>query len=634
MSKTFYRAFEDRHRGSRGLIAKRLEVYLPFVSPLKTLYSTCPVLDLGCGRGEWLELLQAQGFSPRGVDLDDGMLEACWALELVAEHNDALTALAALDDNSQAVVSAFHLVEHISFSDVQKLVSEALRVLKPAGLLIMETPNAENLVVGTSSFFLDPTHEKPVPLDLLGFLAEYSGFSRTKVVRLQEEPSLHGSQHLTLMDVLGGASPDYAIVAQKSATAEQLADFDACFDRGYGVSLESLAVRYEQQLQLRSQEAFDKLHLPEFQEQLVDIKAELQLVRQRQDEFQLPVLQEQLVEIKAELKQVREQHDEAFEKFQLPALQEEFLRLSTELQLVREQRSETFEKFQLPALHEQLKHIKEELQQVREQRDEAFESFQIPAVREQLAHIKAELQQVREQRDEAFEKFQLPALQEQLVHIKAEFEQSRQQRDEALEKYQLPALGEQLVGIKAELQRARQQRDDVVETAHYSAQQDQLTAIEAQLEHARQERDEALAKAHEFWLKSCADESTVHALTSSTSWRMTAPLRWSVHTVRVLPGAFAKALKNAPRRVLIGGVRFVLARPALLQGLNNAIKLSPRLHGAFKNFAHNNGVITDATLGANQATDISVPQYLDGLSVEARQIYHDLKKVIDQKDLG
>ena len=77
MSSDFYRAFEDRYRGSRDLIKSRLRVYLPFVEPLKALYSDCIAVDLGCGRGEWLELLKEKGIGAHGVDLDDGMLSAC-----------------------------------------------------------------------------------------------------------------------------------------------------------------------------------------------------------------------------------------------------------------------------------------------------------------------------------------------------------------------------------------------------------------------------------------------------------------------------------------------------------------------------------------------------------------------------
>lgn len=163
MSSGFYRAFEDRHRGSRELILGRLEVYLPFIETLKAWHTPCTALDLGCGRGEWLQLLQNNGVQARGVDLDEGMLQACHELNLQAEQGDAIAALQALPDNSLSVVSGFHIVEHIEFSQVQQIAEEALRVLKPGGLLILETPNAENLVVGTHNFYLGNPHQAGAP---------------------------------------------------------------------------------------------------------------------------------------------------------------------------------------------------------------------------------------------------------------------------------------------------------------------------------------------------------------------------------------------------------------------------------------------------------------------------------------
>ena len=90
MSDGFYRAFEERYRGSRELIKGRLAAYLPFVEPLLEAYPSATAIDLGCGRGEWLELLAGSGFKPIGVDLDTGMLEACLERGLPVEQGDAL----------------------------------------------------------------------------------------------------------------------------------------------------------------------------------------------------------------------------------------------------------------------------------------------------------------------------------------------------------------------------------------------------------------------------------------------------------------------------------------------------------------------------------------------------------------
>lgn len=255
----FYRAFEDRFRGSRSLIQQRLQVYLPYVQPLLQLYPPAPAaLDLGCGRGEWLELLQSQGFAPQGIDLDEGMLAACREHGLPAVQGDAIAYLRALGDATQAIVSGFHIAEHISFEDLQTLVSEAQRVLKPGGLLILETPNPENIVVGSHSFYLDPTHQRPLPPNLLSFLPEHLGYARVKVLRLQEESRLVDSPRIQLIDVLGGVSPDYAVVAQKAASPEVLLAFDAAFDLVHGIGLETLAQRFD-----------DRIPPPIMQEELI-----------------------------------------------------------------------------------------------------------------------------------------------------------------------------------------------------------------------------------------------------------------------------------------------------------------------------------------------------------------------------
>lgn len=274
MSIPFYRAFEDRYRGSRELIHERQQVYVPFLEPLIPLYPECRALDLGCGRGEWLGILAETGFKPLGVDLDTGMLEACHALGLPVEKGDALEMLKSLPGESLAVVSGFHFAEHIPFEDLKVLVAEALRVLKPAGLLILETPNAENLVVGTQTFYLDPTHERPIPHLLLSFLAEYSGFNRSKLLRLQESAALAEGGPVDLMSVLHGVSPDYAIIAQKQGAPEQMEKFDAVFAQDYGLSLETLARRYDAQLS-HLMERSDAVTV-ELREQLNQIQGELQ----------------------------------------------------------------------------------------------------------------------------------------------------------------------------------------------------------------------------------------------------------------------------------------------------------------------------------------------------------------------
>lgn len=247
MSDKFYRAFEDRHRGSRETIKARLRAYTPFLLPLANGGSMPAALDLGCGRGEWLELLREHGFNAQGVDLDEGMLAACRERGLRVRTEDALTSLRGQSDASLALVSAFHLIEHIPFDAVQELIVEALRVLQPGGLLILETPNPENLVVATSGFYMDPSHLKPIPPMLLDFVVDFAGFPRHKIVRLQEPAELHGQVELELINLLNGVSADFSVVAQKTGPDAVMAAFETAFAAPFGIELAELSSRYQHQ---------------------------------------------------------------------------------------------------------------------------------------------------------------------------------------------------------------------------------------------------------------------------------------------------------------------------------------------------------------------------------------------------
>lgn len=249
MSHGFYRAFEDSFRGSRSSILNRLDVYNPFVAPLAKAYPNEETFDIGCGRGEWLEKMGELGFHATGVDLDEGMLSACHQLKLQAKSGDGIKHLKTLDAESQVVISAFHVVEHISFEEIETIFTEALRALKPGGILILETPNPENLIVATNNFYLDPSHLRPIPSDLLLFLGQFFGFERTKVLRLQESLDAFSRNTPSLLNVLGSASPDYAVVAQKTGHRKVLKLLDSAFDGDFGLTLESLAEKYDARLQ-------------------------------------------------------------------------------------------------------------------------------------------------------------------------------------------------------------------------------------------------------------------------------------------------------------------------------------------------------------------------------------------------
>ncbi|WP_434580934.1 glycosyltransferase [Sulfurimonas sp. NW15] len=245
---SFYKVLEDKHRGNRKLIKERLKIYTECISPLKTINPKPKALDLGCGRGEWLELLVENGFDATGIDQDESMLRLCRENKLHVLQQDALEYLKSIPPQSIELVSAFHFVEHIAFDKLQEMIQLVWKILKKGGLFIIETPNPENIMVASKTFYMDPTHKNPLPSELLLLALKYYGFSKAKVLRLQEEKDILLKKDFALLDVITGVSPDYGIIAQKEAPAEVLTLFQSCFDKQFGVSLEEVTNKYDIQI--------------------------------------------------------------------------------------------------------------------------------------------------------------------------------------------------------------------------------------------------------------------------------------------------------------------------------------------------------------------------------------------------
>jgi SAM-dependent methyltransferase len=249
MDDEFYIQLEDRFRGSREVVKNRLQVYLPIITLLNRIYPDSLAVDLGCGRGEWLELLRENGWQGVGIDKNRKMVDYCNGLGIKAEKGDAITYLHSIKSESIVLVTGFHIAEHLEFESLIDLVKEAYRTLFPGGFLILETPNPENILVGTNTFYVDPTHLRPLPTQLLSFLPEYFGFMRTKILRLQESGELTSVKTPDLLNVLTGVSPDYAVIAQKDAPPEVLEVFDDEFAKEYGITIDFLAHNYSSQIE-------------------------------------------------------------------------------------------------------------------------------------------------------------------------------------------------------------------------------------------------------------------------------------------------------------------------------------------------------------------------------------------------
>jgi len=171
-----YMGFENRFRGSRELIKQQQSSYLQY------LQDKNDVIDLGCGRGEFLEVLNENGFNAIGVDLYPDFLTLCQKEGVKLVEEDALVYMSAIDEQSLDAITAFHLIEHLFTGDLVKLCKQSFEKLRPKGVLIFETPNPACLSTYTDSFYVDPTHTKPIHPETLVYYLDMAGFNDIRVV--------------------------------------------------------------------------------------------------------------------------------------------------------------------------------------------------------------------------------------------------------------------------------------------------------------------------------------------------------------------------------------------------------------------------------------------------------------------
>jgi len=208
----FYIEFEDKFRGDRESIKERVELYLPYIKKLPFNQRDIRVLDVGCGRGEWLELLTQNEYMAEGIDINHIMISKSKELGLDVKEMDVIEYLTSLPNESLSAITGFHIIEHLPFELLIKMYDEALRVLKPQGMVIFETPNPENVFVGTSNFYTDPTHLNPIPPVTSKFTLEQRGYKRVEIKRVSYQDIHYDDPHI---NHLFASSTDYAVIGYK-----------------------------------------------------------------------------------------------------------------------------------------------------------------------------------------------------------------------------------------------------------------------------------------------------------------------------------------------------------------------------------------------------------------------------------
>jgi O-antigen chain-terminating methyltransferase len=197
-----YLMHQGQFRGDRDTIARRQALYVEYFREAK------PVLDIGCGRGEFLHLLRENDIEARGIDINPEMVKACRNDGFEVQQADLYIALRETQDESVGGIFCAQVVEHLDFGEIKELLASAHRVLKPDGILIAETINPESVFALTRYFYLDPTHKSPLPPSLLEFYARAAGFTSVSLLMLAEAPESERLRAVDLETVMPGAIDD------------------------------------------------------------------------------------------------------------------------------------------------------------------------------------------------------------------------------------------------------------------------------------------------------------------------------------------------------------------------------------------------------------------------------------------
>lgn len=236
MKEAGYLRFENAFRGESEEIAARQKFYLN--KYMSSIPKGAHVLDVGCGRGEWIRMLNENEYNAVGIDNNPEMINSCKQSGLLAICADMITFLSNTASNSMDVITGFQVVEHISKSTLFKMLKECFRVLSNNGMIIFETPNICNIEVGASSFYLDPTHISPIHPELIKFMAKEVGFSKIEICYYEQERinnwlvSIADNQEVMKYPVIQElfntyksklyCPADYAIVARKVVSNENI----------------------------------------------------------------------------------------------------------------------------------------------------------------------------------------------------------------------------------------------------------------------------------------------------------------------------------------------------------------------------------------------------------------------------
>ena len=201
-----YLKFENKFRGTEQLIKDRQKPYLKYFEGYQK------VLDIGCGRGEFMEIAKAQNIATQGIDIDRDMVEFCKGKGLDVIHGDIFPFLLEMEDNSLDGVFSSQVIEHIPFLRLQKLIYLLQKKVKKGRKIVLETVNPL-CPLALQHFYMDLTHIKPIFPDILTFIGESYDLKKVDVVF--RTPIKEDLEDFRTTDERSYDYGDYAIVFEK-----------------------------------------------------------------------------------------------------------------------------------------------------------------------------------------------------------------------------------------------------------------------------------------------------------------------------------------------------------------------------------------------------------------------------------
>lgn len=196
-------------------VKKRFPKFLPYLKNAKVGNASSPILDLECGNGDWLQFLTEQGLTVQGTESRLTLFQHCQSLQLNVIHLNPLAVLQDTPAQSLGAITAFHLMQNLTFSQMVEFLTEALRVLKPGGVLLLENLNPKNLNVLRHDYWLNPSFRQLIPSDFLQALMKLRGFQNIQIFEptsYSEKDRILGGPVADHLNDMFYCSPTYALV--------------------------------------------------------------------------------------------------------------------------------------------------------------------------------------------------------------------------------------------------------------------------------------------------------------------------------------------------------------------------------------------------------------------------------------